>query len=199
MKMLPATANAMMRNALINLVGSASPTAFTNTTVSVLFYTGTMPTKTEVQSLLAEGTQLAGGNAAYTRVGPLFTARVADYVGGVTGNKPTVTQMANNVIVPLASAMNTRLNATYNDYRASYFLKDAFPTWCIVIGAYSNTVNLQTGSNDAGASFLAVCSVGDENSNADLKLLGGKVYANNTTPTDQSKAVIINDLVLKFA
>lgn len=199
MRMLPATANAMMRNALINLVGTATPTAFTNTTCSVLFYTGTMPTKAEVQSLLAEGTQLAGGNALYTRVGPLLSARVADYVGGVTGNKPVVTQMANNVIVPLSSAMNMRLSNIYNDYRASYFLKDATPTWCIVICAYSNTVNLQTGNNDAGASFLAVCSVGNENSNADLKLLGGKVFANNTTPTDQSKAVILNDLVLKFA
>lgn len=199
MKMLPATANAMMRNALINLVGTASPTAFTTTTCSVLFYTGTMPTKAEVQSLLAEGTQLAGGNALYTRVGPLLSARVADYVGGVTGNKPVVTQQATAVPITLGAAMNMRLNNTYNDYRASYFLKDAFPTWCIVICAYSNTVNLQTGNNDAGASFLAVCSVGNENSSADLKLLGGKVFANNTTPTDQSKAVIINDLVLKFA
>lgn len=198
MKMLPATANAMMRNAYSGLVGTAVPTAFTNTTNSILFYTGTMPTKAEVQALLAESTQLAGASAVYTRIGPLLTARVADYVGGVTGNKAAMTLNAANVPVLLASAMNMRLAVSYSDNRSCYFTKDATPTWCIVVGAYSNTINLQTGNNDAGAAFLVVCSVGDENSAADLKLKGGKVYANSTTPTDQSKAVIVNDLVFKF-
>lgn len=199
MKMLPATANAMMRNAYSSLVSASVPTAFTTTANSILFYTGTMPTKAEVQALLAEATQLSGNNAVYTRIGPLLSARVADYVGGVTGNKAAMTLNAANVPVLLASAMNMRLAVSYSDNRSCYFLKDATPTWCIVVGAYSNTVNLQTGNNDAGAAFLAICSVGNENSNADLKLVGGKVYANNTAPTDQSKAVIINDLVLKFA
>lgn len=199
MRMLPATANAMMRSAYNGLVGGAVPTSFTTTTNSILFYTGTMPTKAEVQALLAGATQLAGNSAVYTRIGPLLNARVADYVGGVTGNKAAISLLANNVPVLLASAMNMRLAVSYSDNRSSYFLKDATPTWCIVVGAYSNTINLQTGNNDAGAAFLAVCSVGSEVSNADLRLVGGKVYANNTTPTDQSKAVIVNDLVLKFA
>lgn len=198
MKMLPATANAMMRNAYNGLVGSSVPTSFTTTTNSILFYTGTMPTKAEVQALLAEATQLASNNALYTRIGPLLSARVADYVGGVTGNKAAMTLNATNVPVLLASAMNMRLATSYSDSRSCYFTKDATPTWCIVVGAYSNTVNLQTGNNDAGAAFLVVCSVGDENSAADLKLKGGKVYANSTTVTDQSKAVIVNDLVFKF-
>lgn len=198
MKMLPATANAMMRNAYNGLVSAAAPSALNTTSNSILFYTGSMPTKAEVQTLLAEATQLAGNSAVYTRIGPLLSARVADYVGGVTGNKAVMTLNASNVPVLLASAMNMRLAVSYSDNRSSYFLKDATPTWCIVVGAYSNTVNLQTGNNDAGAAFLTICSVGDENSNADLKLIGGKVYANSSTPTDQSKAVIVNDLILKF-
>lgn len=198
MRMLPATANAMMRNAYNALVSSTSPTNYTATANSLLFYTGTMPTKAEVQSLLAEASQLASTNAVYTRLSPLLTAHIDDYVGGVTGNKGSITLAANNVPIMLASAMNMKVAAGNTDYRSSYFLKDATPTWCIVACAYSNTINLQTGSNDAGCAFLAICSVGDENSNADLRLKGGKVYANSTTPTDQSKAVIINDLVLKF-
>lgn len=198
MKMLPSTANAMMRNAFSSLVSAAVPTNYTAGANSILFYTGTMPTKAEVQALLAEATQLAGGNALYTRIAPLLNAHVADYVGGVTGNKAAMTLNANNVPVLLASAMNMKVAAGNTDYRSSYFLKDATPTWCIVACAYSNTLNLQTGNNDAGCSFLAICSVGNENSNADLRLKGGNVYANNSTPTDQSKAVIINDLVLKF-
>lgn len=198
MKMLPATANAMMRNAYNSLVSAASPTNYTATANSILFYTGTMPTKAEVQDLLAEASQLAGTNAVYTRLSPLLTARLADYVGGVTGNKGALTLAANNVPILLASAMNMKVTAGNTDLRSSYFLKDATPTWCIVACAYSGTINLQTGSNDAGCAFFAVCSVGDENSAADLRLKGGNVYANSTTPTDQSKAVIINDLVLKF-
>ncbi|QZE56276.1 hypothetical protein MPK67_gp079 [Erwinia phage pEa_SNUABM_32] len=198
MKMLPSTANAMMRNAFSSLVSAAIPTNYTTVANSILFYTGTMPTKAEVQALLAEATQLAGGNALYTRISPLLNAHAADYVGGVAGNKAAMTLNANNVPVLLASAMNMKAAAGNTDYRSSYFLKDATPTWCIVACAYSNTLNLQTGTNDAGCAFLAICSVGDENSNADLRLKGGKVYANSSTPTDQSKAVIINDLVLKF-
>ena len=199
MKMLPATANAMQRNAYNSLVSSVSPGQFTATPSAILFYTGTMPTKAELQALIGEGTQLAGGNAVYQRVGLLTTSRVTDYVGGVTGNKAAMTIAANNVPVMLASAFNMRMNATYSDYRASYFTKDATPTWCIVIGGSVNSINVQTGVTDTPAAFVAVCSVGNENSNADLRLIGGKVYANNTTPTDQSKAVIVNDLILKFA
>ena len=199
MRMLPATANAMQRNAYSSLVNSAVPTNFTAVANAILFYTGTMPTKAELQTLIGEGTQIAGGNAIYQRVGNLTSARVADYVGGVTGNKAAMTLAANNVPVMLASAFNMRLSASYSDYRASYFTKDATPTWCIVIGGGSANINVQTGVTDTPAAFVAVCSVGNENSNADLRLAGGNVYANSGTPTDQSKAVIVNDLILKFA
>ncbi|QZE59321.1 hypothetical protein MPK66_gp077 [Erwinia phage pEa_SNUABM_2] len=199
MKMLPATANAMQRNAYSSLVSSSVPTNMTAVANAILFYTGTMPTKAELQTLIGDGTQIPTANAIYQRPGLLTTARAADYVGGVTGNKAAMTLAANNVPVMLASAFNMRLNATFSDYRASYFTKDATPTWCIVIGGATASINVQTGVTDVPAAFVTVCSVGNENSNADLKLVGGKVYANSTTPTDQSKAVIINDLVLKFA
>ncbi|UAW96567.1 hypothetical protein pEaSNUABM22_00079 [Erwinia phage pEa_SNUABM_22] len=199
MKMLPATANAMQRNAYSSLVNSAAPSNFTAVANAILFYTGAMPTKAELNSLIGDGTQLTGTNAAYINPGLLTASRLADYVGGVVGNKAAMTTNANNVPVLLASAFNMRISASYSDYRASYFTKDATPTWCIVIGGASATINVQTGVTVVPASFVAVCSVGNENSNADLRLVGGKVYANNTTPTDQSKAVIVNDLVLKFA
>ncbi|AWY08356.1 hypothetical protein HOT49_gp079 [Erwinia phage vB_EamM_Alexandra] len=199
MRMLPATVNAMERNAYSALVQSATPTVFTAVANAILFYTGAMPTKAELNALIAEGTQLTSTNALYHRPGLLTTARVADYVGGVTGNKAAMTLNANNVPVLLASALNMRLNATYSDYRASYFKADATPTWCIVLGGSTTTINVQTGVTDVPAAFMAVCSVGDENSNADLKLVGGKVYNNSAAPADQSKAVIVNDLVLKFA
>lgn len=199
MKMLPATANAMQRSSYSALVASTAITGFTAVANAILFYTGAMPTKAEVQALIGEGTQIAGANAVFQRVGNLTGARNADYVGGVAGNKATMTLGSNNVPILLASAFNMRLNASYSDYRASYFSKDATPTWCIVIGGAIASVNVQTGVTDTPAAFVAVCSVGNEASNADLRLVGGKVYANSSTPTDQSKAVIVNDLVLKFA
>lgn len=199
MRMLPATANAMQRNAYSSFVTSGAPSNFTTVACAILFYTGTMPTKAELQALIGEGTQLTGANAIYQRPGLLTSARIADYVGGVVGNKAAMTLAANNVPVLLASAFNMRISASYSDYRASYFTKDATPTWCIVLGGATPTINVQSGVTDVPAAFVAVCSVGDENSNADLKLVGGKVYANSATPTDQSKAVIVNDLVLKFA
>lgn len=199
MRMLPATANAMVRNAFSSLVVSGAPTAFTALSNALMFYTGTPPTKAELQTLIADGTQLASTNAVYTRCGNLLSTRLADYVGGIAGNKAAMTLGANNVPVLLASAMNMRLNATFSDYRSCYFTKDATPTWCVLVfSATTGSVNLTTGAADAAAALFVVCSVGDENSNADLKLAGGKVYANSTTSTDQSKAVVLNDLILKF-
>lgn len=200
MRMLPATANAMARNVYSSLVSSQAPTSLTSTTNTILFYIGAVPTKADLDTLIGQGTQLTGGNAAYIRAGLLTTARAADYVGGATGYKATMVTNANNVPVALGAATNMKAVATFTDYRSCYFSKDATPTWCLVLGsATSNAINLVTGVTDAACAFFALCTVGDENSNADLKLVGGKVYSNSANQNDQAKAVIINDLVLKFA
>ena len=200
MRMLPATANAMMRNAFNALVTSAAPTTNTAVSFAVLFYTGEMPTKAQLDAQFNDPQQLASGAAAYQRLDNLLVARQADYVGGVAGLKPVMTLAASNVPVLAATAMNNKLVAANNDTRNCYFLKDATPTWCIVTANYTGNLNLTTGLGPNTSGILTVvASVGDENSNADLKIKGGKVFGNSSTPTDQSKAVIISDLVLKYA
>lgn len=201
MKMLPATANAMYRNALSSLITSTQASSLTNNNFAIMLFTGTAPTKAELDAYYSDPTQLSGANARYLRSYPLLSARQSDYVGGIAGIKPVVDLTAKNVTIAAGAAMATKLITANSDNRNCYFAKDATPTWFVFIGSLGNTLNLSTGlpAVQQVDTVVLVGSVGDENSSADLKLVGGKVFANNTTPTDQSKAVIINDLVLKFA
>lgn len=200
MRMLPATANAMQRNAISTYVSGSVPTAYASMNVAVLLFTGTQPTKAEMNAFLNGATQHSGSNACYQNLTSFLTARNADYVGGIGGLKPNLTLMASNVPITLGAAMNTKLVAANTDTRNSYITKDATPTWFALVAGGSLALNLTTGLPTASyiCGFLAVGSVGNENSSAELRIAGGKVYANATTGNDQSKATVINDLVITF-
>lgn len=202
MRMLPATANAMMRMLISQTVVQSSSSSWAGHSFALLLYTGVPPTKEELD---AHGngatTQNAGNNSIYTNMQAFLAARTADYVGGIAGTKPVMQLVGQNVPILTAAAMNAKFLAANNDNRTCYILRDAVPTWFLLIGSQTQLINISTGL-EAGASLdsLVVCgTVGDENSNADLRLVGGEVFANNTTPNDQSKAVVLSDLILKFA
>lgn len=199
MRMLGSTAAAMQRMAFNAFVAAGNPSSNAATNFTLMLFTGTQPTKAEMNTYL-NGTQHAAGNAVYQRVTAMLTARNADYVGGIAGAKPLVSTNANNFPILSAAAMNTKLVATNNDNRNCFMLKDASPTWFALMAGANSAINMQTGlDNGFLCSMLVIGSVGSENSGADLKIAGGKVFANNSTPNDQSRAVIVSDLVLKFA
>jgi len=130
----------------------------------------------------------------------LLSGRNADYVGGIAGLKPVMSLSAADIPILSAIAMNTKLVAANTDERNCYIKANAVPTWFVLLGSNSNTMNIQTGleTTVGYGTLVLIGSVGDENSNADLKLVGGQVYASSSA-TDQSRAVIINDLTLKFS
>lgn len=202
MKMLPSTANAFMRMLIAQTVVQSSSSSWAGHSFTLLLFTGAPPTKEELNAHgNGSASQNTGNNSIYTNMQAFLTARNADYVGGIAGSKPVMQLSGQNVPILTAAAMNAKFVAANNDNRTCYILRDAVPTWFLLIGAQTQLINISTGL-EAGASLdsLVVCgTVGDENSNADLRLVGGEVFANNTTPNDQSKAVVLSDLILKFA
>ncbi len=200
MRLLPATADAMMRLAISSNISASVPTTISNNCFTVLLYTGVAPTKSQMDTMFNGTPQHSGNNAFYSHMTALLSGRNANYVGGIAGLKPVMTLASIGVPVLSAVAMNTKLVAANTDDRNCYIKADATPTWFLLLGSNSNTINIQTGlESSAGYGTLVVVgSVGDENSGADLQLVGGQVFA-SASVTDQSKAVIINDITLKFS
>ena len=201
MKLLPATSNMLQRLNISSMTANTANTQYTTQCFYVLLFTGQKPTADELNAY-GNGVQWAA-NQQYTNNQRLILDRNADYVGGIGGVRPTPFIAQQFISIDCATGMATRSVSANNDTRNCYFAKDAVPTWFLLVISGTSQMNLATGLQHATSASLdavTVCgTVGDENSSADLKILGGAIKGNAATPNDQTNAVILNDLILKFA
>lgn len=198
MRLLPNTAAALHRMA-VNSAISTKPTTVTGVGSAVLLFKGVMPTKAELMDYLKTSIT---GSSYFIYPKPLLDARNTDYLGGVATIRPVSVQADTKYVAALSAAAANNILAGASDTRSCYIKADGTPTWFCYLMLGVNELDLSTGlvSTNLGRTVeLFVGSVGDENSSADLKIVGGQVFANSSATLDQSKAILLNDLVLKYA
>lgn len=199
MRLLPNTAAALHRMA-VNSAIATKPTTVTSVGSAVLLFKGVMPTKAELNTALK--TSITGSGSYFIYPKPLLDARNTDYLGGVATIRPVSVQADTKYVASLAAAAANNILSGASDTRSCYIKADGTPTWFCYMLLGSNELDMSTGlvtTNGGRTVELFVGSVGDENSAADLKIIGGQVFANSSATLDQSKAILLNDLVLKYA
>lgn len=199
MRLLPNTAAALHRMAVNNAIAT-KPTTVTSVGSAVLLFKGVMPTKAELMDYLK--TSITGSSSYFIYPKPLLDARNTDYLGGVATIRPVPVFADTKYVAALSAAAANNILAGASDTRSCYIKADGTPTWFCYLLMGVNELDLSTGlvnTNLGRTVELFVGSVGDENSSADLKIVGGQVFANSSATLDQSKAILLNDLVLKYA
>lgn len=194
---------AALHNSSMSDAGSAGSVSGTAVTWALLLYKGTVPTFAEFTAAMNSPNfrdTSTTNREPYLNYQDLAVARSADYLGGVSGRTKfdTALQDWNKLEARLNVAAiggSTPLNATGSP-RLTYIVTEGVPTWYLLVACNATYINLQTPMSGDAASvvFGAMGTVGDETSSADLRIKGGKVYANSTTQTDQSRSLNLANL-----
>ena len=199
---------AALWNSSVSDISTAGVGTPANGTWAVLLFKGTMPTLAEFNAAMNSPNFQDTGTTnrePYLNYQDLIQARTADYLGGVTGRYKfdAVTLDMNKIVLRLnAAAIGSNVNITGSTHpRLTVIVADGTPTWFAVVGCTTAAIQMNTPANlmsggAALASLGLIGTVGDETSSADLRIKGGKVYANTTDLTNQNRSINISDLIL---
>lgn len=164
--------------AMGTVVPALGPTALPNNTLHLALFSGTPPTDDQLLAMLGSNQTVAWSTAAIAAF-----ATATNFLADVTllSHQFTFDPESMTLLLPMSTQANL-FTVTKSDA----------PTWFMIrrtsgAAATDNFVGFTGGST---ASAIIVGTVGDENSTADLKLVGGLVTTN--TP------VRVSDLRIKF-
>ena len=174
----------------------------------IMFFDGVMPDKDTIK------TQCAAGVGRQLGLYNILNPKSANYMGGIgwlngwnrvafprIDELELVLSYAGDTI--LRTAAGTGVESDPYMTRTARIHRAGTPTWFAIALYGSNAANLNTdaipvGNNTSQIYFAAVGSVGDENSAADLKLVGGTLALTQSNPVDLSKAPVISNLRLRL-
>jgi len=191
-----------------SLLDASSGAVSTTTTVvhALLLYKGAVPTLAEFNSLVG-GPNFQDATTTnrepYLNYQDLAEARKADYLGGVTTRVRPDSMLIDPVTLEIryAQAMGfTSAFSTTGNTHGTHILASGVPTWFIAVVNNAAAINLANQNPIASTAgqivFGLMGTAGDETSQADLRILGGQVFANGATLTDQSRSLSLSNLRL---
>ncbi|AQT28553.1 hypothetical protein YOLOSWAG_70 [Erwinia phage vB_EamM_Yoloswag] len=206
MKFSKGTAAALHLGA-IGEISSAAASTTSNLSWALFLYKGTVPDYATVNAALNAPNILDTGSAnrePYLNYQDVIMPRVGDYLGAVTGRTRfdgTFESDVGRIVARINSAAISGASfGPSKSPRASYILADGTPTWFVLAALPASSITLDnplTG-NGTNVVFGVFGTVGDENSTADLRIKGGRVYANSADITDQSRSINLSDLRIKL-
>lgn len=204
MKFTKGAASALQLSSFIDAGGSATSAATVGW--AVLLYKGTIPTLTEFNTAMNSPNFLNTGTTSrepYQNYQDLLVARDSDYLGAVSGRtvpSAVMTDVGKMEIKINNAALGAIALTAGNSGRLTYINQDGTPTWFALVLCTSAFIVANGSSpmagNSANVVFGVLGTVGDETTTADLRIKGGKVYSNASTPTDQSRSLNISNLTL---
>lgn len=205
MKFIKGSAATLQASALGDM-SNAVNTNSTPTTHAILFYKGAVPTFAEFSAAMnAPNFQDATttNREPYLNYQDLAESRKADYLGGVTTrSRPFSAPIDLSTLELNYSALMGATSGFVNtgSPRGTHILTAGVPTWFIIAATTSNVINLTVANPLQNTAYSVVFglmgTVGDEKSQADLRILGGQLFANSTTLTDQSRSLNLSNLRL---
>lgn len=169
--------NSFMAMVSLNTRFSPGSNSAANTPHLALF-NGAMPTDAQLMAL----TTVAANSITWTAAAIAPFATAANFLGNVMcGVMPIAMDYDNNVIqLPFSSQQNLMTIAT-----------SGTPTWFMMRLSAAQAVDTFAGFSGGGVGYVVIVgTVGDENSTADLKILGGTVTA--------GQPVRASDMRIKF-
>lgn len=178
----------------------------TATTSAIMLYKGAVPTMAEFNTLVG-GPNFQDATTTnrepYLNYQDLAEARKTDYLGGVTVRVRPDSMLIDPVTLEIryAQAMGfTSAFSTTGNTHGTHILASGTPTWFIAALNNAAAINLANQNPIASTAgqivFGLMGTVGDEKSQADLRILGGQVFANGATLTDQSRSLSLSNLRL---
>lgn len=174
----------------------------------IMFFDGTMPDKDTIK------TQFAAGAGRQLGLYNVLNPKSANYMGGVgwmfgwnRALSPKIDEIdlvlsyAGDVVSRTQTGTGTESDPLMT--RQARIHRAGTPTWFAIALYGANAANLNTdaipvGNNTSQIYFAAVGSVGNEDSTADLKLVGGTLALTQSNPIDLSKAPVISNLKLRL-
>ena len=205
MKFVKGSAATMQASAL----GDASAAVMANTSIAthaILLYKGAVPTFAEFSAAMnapnfQDSTTV--NREPYLNFQDLAESRTADYLGAVTTRaRPFIASPdLGSFELTYGAAMGASSGFTdTNSVRGTHIMTSGVPTWFILALAGNSSINTNAPnplqSTGYQVVFGLVGTVGDEKSQADLRILGGQVFANGTTLTNQSQSLVLANLKL---
>lgn len=188
-------------------------TVMTSMVAAVMLFDGVMPDAATIRTRFAAGQTSAPRQACLNNV---ISPHASQYMGNISWrlgfdsvinpNRKSEIELILHNTDPYMS--NPAANGKESDpiaTRQARIHRAGTPTWfaiALTSGAgylNCNLDTLPTAATNANQIYLAALgTVGDENSAADLKLLGGAVVLTQTSPVDLSKVPIIANLKLQL-
>lgn len=188
-------------------------TSMANMVAALMFFDGAMPDSATIKSRFAAGMTGAPRQACLHNV---ISPHSAQYMGSVAWKmgfesviRPSVKSELEFVMSMTDPTLNnptvTGKESDPMATRQARIHRAGTPTWfALAFTSGSGYLNCNTDSIPTSATgsnqiyFCALGTVGDENSAADLKLLGGNLFLTQTSPIDLSKVPIIANLRIQL-
>jgi len=197
-----------IRTVLFERATRLSGTSMAALPAVIMFFDGVMPDKDTIK------TQFAAGVGRQLGLYNVLNPKSANYMGGVGwmyGWNRVLSPNIDEIELALSyagdySSRNQTGTGAETDplmTRQARIHRAGTPTW-FAIALYStgvanlNTDTIPVGNNTSQLYFAAVGTVGNEDSTADLKLVGGTLALTQGSPIDLSKAPVISNLKLRL-
>jgi len=197
-----------IRTVLFERATRLSGTSMAALPAVIMFFDGVMPDKDTIK------TQFAAGVGRQLGLYNVLNPKSANYMGGVGwlyGWNRVLSPNIDEIELALSyagdySSRNQTGTGAETDplmTRQARIHRAGTPTW-FAIALYStgvanlNSDAIPVGNNTSQLYFAAVGTVGNEDSTADLKLVGGTLALTQGSPIDLSKAPVISNLKLRL-
>lgn len=175
----------------------------------LMFFDGIMPSKADLETRFRSST---GNGTDQSNLRAALEPHQSQYMGCVAwkANMPTGFGIENSEIeiqleynAPGSGTTSTASEDNPIATRQARIHRAGKPTW-FALGITSanffncTTDNIPTNTASNQIYLSALGNVGDEDSDADLKLIGGELFLTQSTPVDLSRVPQIANLVLRF-
>lgn len=211
MRLVPGSARTAVYERTRKQSGNAT---MANMVAALMFFDGAMPDAATIKARFAAGQTSAPRQACLHNV---ISPHSAQYMGSVAwklgfesiirpSRKSEIEFIMNMTDVGLTNPTYTGKESDPMATRQARIHRAGTPTW-FAIAFTSGSGNLAVNSDSAlptaatGSNqiyFCALGTVGDEDSTADLKLVGGNLVSTQTSPIDLSKVPIIANLRIQL-
>ncbi|AXG66476.1 hypothetical protein JA13_073 [Dickeya phage vB_DsoM_JA13] len=209
MRFVPGTSRALFYRWAQKQSGSSSMNALP---AALMFFDGTMPDAATIRQRFAAGMTSAPRQANLYNVISPHQSQYMGFVGWRYGIISALAPDINEIDLNLNYQGDTGMTSpTPNGYesdpiatRQARIHRAGKPTWFALavtsgsgyLACNSDTIPVLNNGNQIYIAALG--TVGDEDSTADLKLVGGNLALTQTTPVDLSKSPIIANLRLRL-
>lgn len=203
-----------LRAALIDrILAGTTGTAMTAMPATISFFDGVMPDAATLKTRLA-AVPVPAGNPGNIGFWNAISPHQSQYMGSVAWRyyiqqllRPTDVNEIELVLHSIGSVATTSAAGTGYESdpmitRQARIHRAGTPTWFALALSQGNSQNINTdtmpGNVSSQLNLAAFGTVGDENSDKDLKLIGGQIYLTQSSPVDLSRVPIISNVRIQL-